>query len=352
MPEAAHLRQIVGSIGDQRLGRIGKGQHRHQHKAPENLNGDVIAANFRAADGVDDADDHYKIGDIADQAVGAAAQPDAQVLAHIGKSGQRLEVAKPDFLRPQQQQQPHGEEAGAGGQGGPADANHAGVQRKGVTPEKQAVQRQTQQDIAHRHQEYQRPQPQGLKQDDNGGGQDRKGDAEYADAEVGARPVLQLRSGSDQRNEGVAEYEHTQREGQGGQKDKRQDAFGPVELHRRAAAYLRTQEEENRQHGGFLENFHHQPDELPLGHDGQTAGVGYLGADEIDPVELIDVRQPQKEQDEQEQPPVPDPDAIPYVGQRSHFASRRLGAFGAKIGGVRGVPVSSGVVSRRRAMRP
>ena len=201
--EPAHLGNVVGVVGEQCLGRVGEGQHRHQHKAPKELDSDIIAADLLGADGVDNADDHKEVGEVADETVGAAAQPHAQVLAHTGESRQGFQVAESDFFGPQQQDDANQEQAGGGEQGRPANANHASVQGIGVTAEEQAVQRKAQQYVDYRHNEHQHPQAQGFKEDDNGGGQYGEGNAEYADAQEGAGLRADFGGGSNQGNEGV-----------------------------------------------------------------------------------------------------------------------------------------------------
>lgn len=77
------------------------------------------------------------------------------------------------------------------------------------------------------------------------------------------------------------------------------------ESNRRSAAYLRGKEEEYRQRGCFLKYFYDKTRGLPLRQEGKVTRARYLVAAKIDTVELVDVRQRKKRQNEQEQPPVP-----------------------------------------------
>ena len=82
-----------------------------------------------------------------------------------------------------------------------------------------------------------------------------------------------------------------------------------------AASDLASQEEEDGQDRRFLEDLDDQPNELPLSHDCQAARVWNLVTDELDAIQLVDARETEEHQDEEEQPPVPSSDVEPGVIQ-------------------------------------
>ena len=118
---------------------------------------------------------------------------------------------------------------------------------------------------------------------------------------------------ANQGDKGVPEKEYQYGKDQRCQKDKGQYAFGPIQLHGGPAADLGSQEKEYGEDRGLLENFDDQADKLPLGDNGQAAGVGQFVANQVNAIELVDVGQADKEEDKEKEPPVPGPEAMPQV---------------------------------------
>ena len=88
-------------------------------------------------------------------------------------------------------------------------------------------------------------------------------------------------------------------------KDDEEDGLCPVKLYRLTAAYLRSQKEKDRKNRGLLEDLDHESHELPLRHDCKASGIRQRCPDYARAVDLVDVRQAQKEQYEEVEPPVP-----------------------------------------------
>ena len=106
-------------------------------------------------------------------------------------------------------------------------------------------------------------------------------------------------------DERVSEHEDTRRVGQRRDKDDKEDGLRSVDLRSRAATYLRSKEEKDRHNRGLLKDLYYKPDKLPLRHDRKASRIWQLGSDYARTVDLIYVRQAQKQQDEKIESPVP-----------------------------------------------
>ena len=63
----------------------------------------------------------------------------------------------------------------------------------------------------------------------------------------------------------------------------------------------------------FLEDFNHEIDELPLGHNRQSARIRDGNADQVNTIKLIHSRQREKEENERKESPVPQQQVCAYL---------------------------------------